>query len=128
MVGPLGSTAAVVATALVGVLGVPGVGVDVVMLTVPVVVIACGVTGVPPFATVVCAAAVCFANSSICAIGFAAEGKGETNRPVGIKVGVATGAEDNDCVQAETNIVDITKMKIISKPRLFFLIDSPLSI
>lgn len=126
--GPLGvvrAGTAVVATAFVGVLGTtPGVGVDV---AAPVVVIGCGVTGVPPFAIVVCAAAVCLANSSICAIGFSADGNGETNNPVGIKVAVATGAEDSDCSQAEINIVVITKMKIISRPRLFFLMDSPLS-
>lgn len=132
VVGPLGTTTGVVATALVGVLGVPTVGVAVGVppacgvITVPVV-IACGVTGVPPFAIVVCAAAVCFANSSIIAIGFSAEGSGEMNSPAGIDVGVATGAADNDCVQAAINTVDITKVKIISKPRLLFLIDSPLS-
>jgi hypothetical protein len=88
----------------------------------------CGVPGVPPFATVVCATEVCFANSSIIAIGFSTEGNGETNNSGGIKVGVAAGAEDNDCVQAEIIIVDITRIKIIRKPRCLLLMASPLSI
>jgi hypothetical protein len=75
------------------------------------------VTGVPPFATVVCAAAVCFANSSIIAIGFSTDGKGETNNPVEITVGVPAGALDNDCVQAEINTVEIAKMKTTTRTR-----------
>jgi hypothetical protein len=86
-----------------------------------------GVPGVSPPATEVCAAAVCFANSSIIAIGFSTDGNGETNNPSGITVGVASGAEDRDCVQAEINIVDTTKIEIASKLRLLLLIDSPLS-
>ncbi len=139
VVGPLGTTgvkpaaAGVVGTALVGVpgTGVETPGVEVTpacgVMTVPTVVIACGVPAVPP-ATDVCAAAVCFANSSIIAIGFSTDGKGETNSPVGSKVGVATGAADSDCVQAEINIVDTIKMKTTSKPRCLLLIVSPLSI
>jgi hypothetical protein len=86
----------------------------------------CGVVGVPPFATVVCATEVCFANSSIIAMGFSTEGNGETNNSGGSKVGVASGAEDNDCVQAEIITLDTTRMKITSKPRCFVLIASPL--
>ena len=124
MVGPLGvATTAVVATAFVGVLGVSDVG----MAVASPVVMACGVTGVPPFATVVCAAEVCFANSSIMAIGFSTEGNGETNNPVGINVGVAAGAFDSDCVHAEINMVEITNMEMISKTRCLLLIYSPLS-
>ena len=87
-----------------------------------------GVPGVvvPP-AMEVCAAAVCFANSSIIAIGFSTEGKGETNSPVGIMVAVTAGACDNDCVQAEIKDVVMINVKIISKPRCLFLIFSPLS-
>ena len=115
-VAPLGVKAtAVVATAFVGVPGVPTVGT--VVVPAALVVIVAGVAGVPPFATVVWAAAVCFANSSIIAIGFSTEGKGETNNPVGITVGVAAGAEDNDCVQAEINKVEIAKMKITTRTR-----------
>jgi hypothetical protein len=82
---------------------------------------------VPPLATAVCATEVCFANSSIIAIGFSTEAIGETNNSGGSKVGVATGAEDNDCVQAEIIIVDTTRIKITSKPRCLLFIDSPLS-
>jgi hypothetical protein len=88
----------------------------------------CGVAGVPPLATVVCATEVCFANSWIISIGFSTEGNGETNNSGGSGVDVASGAEDNDCVQAETITVDITTMKTTSKPRCLLLIDSPLSI
>jgi hypothetical protein len=91
-------------------------------------IIACGVLGVPPLATVVCATEVCFANSSIIAMGFSTEGNGETNNSGGSKVGVATGAEDNDCVQAEIITVDITRIKIAGKPRCLLFIDSPLLI
>ena len=131
VVGPLGVETAtgVVGTALVGVLGtatatvgVPAWGV----MTVPTAA-GCGVAGVPPFATVVCATEVCFANSSIIAIGFSTEGNGETNNSGGSIVAVAAGAEDNDCVQAEIITVDVTRMKIASKPRCLLLIDSPLS-
>jgi hypothetical protein len=89
------------------------------------VVIAWGVPGTPPAASV-WAAAVSLANCSIIAIGFSTDGNGETKSPVGSRVGVATGAEDNDCVQAEINMVDITRMKTASKPRCLLLIDSPL--
>jgi hypothetical protein len=128
MIGPLG----VVGTVLVG---VPTTGSAVVIaiavsacgvVAVPSA-INCGVAGVPPFATVVCATEVCFANSSIIAIGFSTDGNGETNSSGGIKVGVAAGAEDNDCVQAEIITIDITKIKMIGKPRFLLLIDSPLS-
>jgi hypothetical protein len=61
------------------------------------------------------------------AIGFSTDGNGETNNPSGSTVGVATGAEDKDCVQAEINIVDTMKIEIASKLRLFLLMDSPLS-
>jgi hypothetical protein len=128
VVGALGATAAGVAgTALVGVLGaatgVPAWGVIIVPTAT-----GCGVAGVPPFATVVCATEVCLANSSINAIGFSTEGSGETNNSGGSTVGVAAGALDNDCVQAEIITVDITTMKTTSKPRCLLLIDSPLSI
>jgi hypothetical protein len=120
----------VVGTALVGVLGtatatvgVPAWGV----MTVPTAA-GCGVAGVPPFATVVCATEVCFANSSIIAIGFSTEGNGETNNSGGSMVAVAIGAVDAARVQAETITVDITRMKTTSKPRCLLLIDSPLSI
>ena len=81
----------------------------------------------PPFAIVVCAAAVCFANSSIIAIGFSAEGSGEINSPAGSGVDVTAGADDNDCVQAEIIMVVVTRIKMICMPRFLFLIDSPLS-
>jgi hypothetical protein len=142
VVGPLGVIiTGVVAMALVGVLGVPVIGVDVMpncgvfveppgteVTGVPPGVRTCGVTGVPPFAIVVCAAAVCLANSSIIAIGFSADGSGETNSPGGIGVGVASGADDNDCVQAAITTVDISRLEMISKPRLLFLIESPRSL
>jgi len=108
------------ATALVGVLGAATVGAMTVVvpawgvMTVPT---GCGVAGVPPFATVVCATEVCFANSSIISIGFPPVAIGETNKSGGSKVGVAAGAEDKDCVQAEIITLDITIMKITSKPR-----------
>ena len=127
-------TTAVVATAafaLVGVLtelvetpgvsvtpvcGVPGV---VVVVLVPLIG-ASGVPGVPvittPPAATVCAAAVCFANSSIIAIGFSTEGKGDTNNPVAIKVGVGP-AWDKDCVQAEIKVVVMTRVTTASDAR-----------
>jgi hypothetical protein len=133
VVGPLGveiTAAGVVGTALVGVLGTATVGATTVpawgVMTVPTAT-GCGVAGVPPFATVVCATEVCFANSSIIAIGFSTEGNGETNNWGGSKVGVATGTLDNDCVQAEIITLDIIRMKITSIPRCLLLIDSPLS-
>ena len=86
-----------------------------------------GVDGVPPPAVAVCAAAVCLANSSIIAIGFSTDATGETNSPVGNKVGVATGAADKDCVQAEINNVEIMKIEIASTLRRVLLIDSPQS-
>ena len=58
-------------------------------------------------------------------IGFAADGNGETNNPVEITVAVTSGAEDNDCVQADINMVDITKIIITSRPRFLLLIVSP---
>ena len=88
---------------------------------------ACGVTGVPPFATVVCATEVCFANSSIIAIGFSTEAIGETNKLSGSKVGVAAGGVDNEYVQAEIIIVAVIRMMIASRPRCLLLIYSPLS-
>jgi len=125
--------------ALVGVLGAPSVGATTVpaagVMTVPAAgvmtvhtTIACGVLGVPPLATTVCATEVCLANSSIIAIGFSTEAIGETNKLSGSKVGVAAGAADNDCVQAEIIKVDIIRIKTASKPRCLLLIDSPLSI
>ena len=129
--GPLGVTGtAVPRTALVGVLGAATVGVDGItvpawgVMTVPT---GCGVaSGVPPFATVVCATEVCFANSWIISIGFDPVAIGETNKSGG-KVGVAAGGVDIDLVQAEIITLDITIMKIASKPRCLLLIDSPLS-
>ena len=89
-----------------------------------------GVPGVPvtatPPAAMVCAAAVCFANSSIIAIGFSTEGKGDTNNPVAIKVGVATGACDKDCVQAEIKVVLKMRVTTASDTRFLLLMDSPL--
>jgi hypothetical protein len=96
----------VVAIAFVGVPGVPVVDG----------VVSPGVRGVPvtpPPATEVSTAAVevPFANSSIIAIGFSADGNGETNRFGGIKVGVTAGACEYDCVQAE---IIITQIKMIT--------------
>ena len=94
---PRVATTGVVATgmALVGVVGTkvsPVCGVT----SVPVVDTGCGVAGVPPFAMVVCAAAVPLAISAIKSIGFADE-SGVTNRPVGvIAVAVAAGAVETD--------------------------------
>jgi hypothetical protein len=124
LVGVLMTTAVDVAVAITPLCGVKTVPV-VAACGVPDVATAPGVAGVPPLATVVWAAAVCLANSSIIAIGFSTEAIGETNKPSGIKVGVAAGAEDKDCVQADINIVDTTKMKTTSIPRCFLLIDSP---
>jgi hypothetical protein len=124
LVGVLITTAvevAVTITPLSGVVAVPviaAIGV-VAVTTTP------GVAGVPPFATVVWAAAVCLANSSIIAIGFSTEGNGETNSPSGINVGVAAGAEDRDCVHADNNTVVITKINTTVMAFCFLLIDSP---
>jgi hypothetical protein len=60
------------------------------------------------------------------AIGFSTEGKGETNNPVAIKVGVATGACDKDCVQAEIRVVLMIKVITASDARFLLLMDSPL--
>jgi hypothetical protein len=105
--------------------GVPEVGVAVPPVcgvsTVPVTAVlgVDGVPGVPPVTKAVCAAAVCLANSSIIAIGFSTEGKGETNRPVGINVGVAAGGVESGISQAESNIAPINVSATISKPRCF---------
>jgi hypothetical protein len=122
------TAAGVVGTALVGVLGAATVGVPTwAVINVPTAA-GCGVTGVPPFATVVCATEVCFANSSIIAIGFSTEAIGETNNSGGSKVGVAAGGVDNGLSQAEISTASVTNMKTTSEPRFLLLIDSPLSI
>lgn len=131
--GVVRAETAVVATAFVGVLGTPTVGVAELpscgVIMVPAGVRTCGVvTTVPPFATIVCAAAVCLANSAIWSIGFAAEGSGETNNSGGSKVGVAAGIDESDCVQAEINRADTTRLKIANIPRRLLLIVSPRSI
>jgi hypothetical protein len=136
-----GTTTAVVATAafaLVGVLtslvGTPGVLVTPAngVVSVPVAVgpPAIGVPGVPvtttPPAAMVCAAAVCFANSSIMAIGFSTEGKGDTNNPVAIRVGVTAGAVDKDCSQAVIKVLLMINTTTASETRFLLLMDSPL--
>jgi hypothetical protein len=102
--------------------GVPEVGVAVPPVcgvsTVPVVTVL-GVPRVPLETAAVCAAAVCLANSSIISIGFSTEGKGETNRPVGINVGVAAGGCESDISQAESNVAPINISATINKPRCF---------
>lgn len=109
-------------TTFVGVDGVPegGVGVPPVcgVRTVPVVSVL-GAPGVPPETAAVCAAAVCLANSSIISIGFSTEGNGETNRPVGITVGVAAGGVESGISQAESKIAPINISATINKPRCF---------
>ena len=89
-----------------------------------------GVPGVPVIATppaaTVCAAEVCFANSSIIAIGFSTEGKGDTNNPVAIKVGVAAGTVDKGCTQAEIKVALTIRVTAASDTRFLLLMDSPL--
>jgi hypothetical protein len=58
-------------------------------------------------------------------MGFSTEGKGETNNPVAINVGVGP-ASDKDCVQAESNIEVIISVTIASDTRFLLLMDSPL--
>src|SRR3990172_1481844 len=125
MVTVVGTEVALVGVPIIGVTESPACAV----INVPVIP-ACRVDGVnvmPPPAATVCAAAVCLANSSIIAIGFSTEGKGETNNPVGIRVGVAAGACDNDCVQALTKTVMPINVIIAGRPRFLILICSPLS-
>jgi hypothetical protein len=57
-------------------------------------------------------------------IGFAAEGKGDTNTPVGFVAADLVGAEDNDCVHADSNIVN-NIAKVITKPRCLLLMITP---
>src|SRR5574341_667499 len=82
--------AGVVAAAVTG---VPSVGVSdapVGVMAVPVVAVV-GVAGVPVTASAVFATAVCVPKSATIFRGSCPAGNGETNRPVGIKVGVARG-------------------------------------
>jgi hypothetical protein len=84
-----------------------------------------GVTGVPPLAAAVSPAAVAvpLAKSSIIFIGLSADGNGATNKSGGIKVGVAAGDWEYDCVQAE---IIITPVKIIiASLFLLYFICSP---
>jgi hypothetical protein len=60
------------------------------------------------------------------AIGFSTDGNGETKRPVGSKVGVAAGAEERDCVQAEISMVNAIRTNTTSMLCCLLLIDSPL--
>jgi hypothetical protein len=46
-------------------------------------------------------------------------GTGETNNPSGSRVGVATGAEDRDCVQAESSM-SLNKDRNRQQTALFF--------
>jgi len=138
-VGPPGVT--VVETAMIVVMtefalvGVPAVAVgvddplDCGVVIVPVV-MAWGVPGVPvpPPAAAVCAAAVCLANSSIIAIGFSTEGKGETkNKFVGITVGVEADGVDKDTSQAVIRVEMVINIMTALKPRCLFIMVSPLS-
>jgi hypothetical protein len=108
---------------LVGVEG--GVLVDVTLgcgvIIVPVTAVAGveGVPGVPPEAITVCAAAVSLANCSIISIGFSTEGNGDTNRPVGIMVGVAAGGCDNENVQLDIKTAPISRIATAKRPRWF---------
>jgi len=60
-------------------------------------------------------------------MGFSTEGKGETNNPVGINVGVEAGGEDKDTSQAEINVEMVMNIMVACETRCLFLIFSPLS-
>jgi hypothetical protein len=116
-VGPPGVTVTitgVVATALVGVPGVnarEAVAEAIPVTSVPIVPTA-GMSGVPLSAATVWLA---WANCSIIFIGFSTEGSGETNNPVGIKVGVVRGACERDTSQDEISSAPISNKLIATR-------------